>query len=529
MRRTFSVSGLCLTIIILFIPWTTLYGHESCTSVYGEVLKDIVNYSNENPSLIARGRFSENIDDRLIINCSVLHDISNEKNDYTWNIGLYGSNEPFNFCAGNYSLGFGSGFIMGKKKFISSDPFTKSLTVSIDNAISPSTGSNPAGAFFGAAAKFNYTGDEFSAGAVPFYSSQKRYITEEELSRGYISSSIPTLEERTTSNSKYSESAYITNYGAMLWLTWIDYIVIQCYAFQTAIKDSDGNSLKWSYNADHEDGINRSGSAGVFIEYADEVFSFFVEPAVSVSQYDMQVKGFGMLWGCGVKNRKAMLTVRGKNCDPEFHADYSSGDRYPQDVFEIKGRITPHKKIEIGGTVYSEKNLNPSYNDDEADGTSREEGFTVMKPFKWMDLNLGAARTRDYSDNLESEKLKFSSSAIFTLPWNLFFRVKSDAQREGHSRAYVSACEMKYLLLENFTISAGYTDIRVKGSTGIYAAIIPAPEAELSTSLYREQANGMALKIRFKKDDLSFHVRGSFVKCAGEKEVTAESSLGFIF
>ena len=121
MRRTLSVSGLCLTIIILFIPWTTLYGHESCTSVYGEVLKDIVNYSNENPSLIARGRFSENIDDRLIINCSVLHDISNEKNDYTWNIGLYGSNEPFNFCAGNYSLGFGSGFIMGKKKFISSD------------------------------------------------------------------------------------------------------------------------------------------------------------------------------------------------------------------------------------------------------------------------------------------------------------------------------------------------------------------------------------------------------------------------
>ncbi len=516
-------------IIITSIHGARLSAYESHTSVYGEILRDLINYSDDDASLIARGRFSENIYDRVIINCSVLRDISNERNDYTWNIGLYGENEPFNFCAGNYSLGFGSGLIMGKKKFISSDPFSRSLTVSIDETIIPSTGSNPAGAFFGAAAKISYTGDEYTAGAVPFYSSQKRYVTAEELSRGYISSSIPALEGRTTSNSKYSESAYITNCGGMLWISWIDYIVIQCYAFQTSIRDSDGNNLQWSYDTKREDGISSAKSAGVFMEYADEVFSFFIEPAVSLTQYDRTAKGHGLMWGCGVKNNGALLTIRGKNCDPEFHADYSSGDRYPQDVFEIKGRITPHKKIEIGGTVYSEKNLNPTYNDDEADGTAREEGFAVLKPFKWAELNLAAARTRCYSDNLESEKVKFSSSAVFTMPWNIFFRVKSDVQREGSSRAYVSACELKYMFLESFTISAGYTDIRVKGDTGIYAAIIPAPEAELSTSLYKNKAEGMALKIRFRREELSFHARGSLVKCAGEKEVTAESSLGFIF
>lgn len=506
-----------------------LHGYECRTSVSGEVVRDIINYSDEEPSLLARGRFSENIDDTFIFNYSVLRDINMERNKYTWNVGLMGLNDHLDFTAGHYNLRFGSGLIMGRKKFITADPFTRSLAVSGDEAIIPATGTNPSVAFFGTAAKLYSSGDEFSAGFIPFISSQKRYITADELSQGYACSSLPTLSERTSGSSKYSESANIVNYGGMIWFSCIDYLTIQGYGFSTELRDSEMKNLKWEYDEEMGTGISRYNAGGIFIEYGDEVVSFFIEPAFSSREYGRAVTGRAVMWGCGVKSREIIFTMRGKNCDPEFRGEYSSGDRNPENVFEIKAGILPLKYLEFGASAYSEKNLNPSYESGPAGGTMREEIYSGIKPSRWIKLDFNAARARSYSDDLSSEKYKLSSSLLLSMPWNIFFRIKSDIQEEGSSTAYVSACELKYLFFDYFTLSAGYTDIRVGRDTGIYAAIIPAAEAEMCTSLYTESARGGALKLRYRRESLSFHARGSLVETCGERELTAESSLGFVF
>ncbi len=524
-----------ITTVILFLTIfhqifrDSLYGYESRTSLRGEVVRDIINYSDEEASLLARFRFSENIDDTFIFNYSVLRDINNDKNEFTWNIGLKGINDHFDFIGGNYNLRFGSGLIMGRKKFITADSFSRSLTVSHDESIIPATGTNPSGTFFGTVAQIFAAGDEYSAGVISFFSSQKRYITSDELANGYIRSSLSTLSERTTGNSKYSEYANILNYGGMFWFSLIDSFTIQAYGFATELLGPDRKNLKWEYNTGMNSGIKRYKAGGIFIQYSDEVISFFVEPAFSSREYDEPVTGRAIMWGFGAKSRVALLSVKGKNCDPDFRAEYSSGDRNPENVFEIKAGIIPLKKFELGALFFSEKNINPAYNSDYTGGTVREEFYSGIKPYKWIKLDLTAARVRSYRDDLESEKMKLSSSVLFSLPWNFFFRMKSDIQRENSEHATVSACELKYLFFNNFTFSAGYTDIRAGDESGIYAAIIPAAEAEMCTSLYREPAKGGAVKLRYRRDNLSFHARGSVIETGGERELTAESSLSFIF
>lgn len=524
-RLTFPVT--LLTGLIILVYSRNLCGYESRTSLHGEIVRDIINYSDEEASLLARIRLSENIDDTFLFNYSLLRDINSEKNQYTWNAELREVNDHFNFIAGNYNLRFGSGLLMGKKKFITSDSFTRSLTVSSDESIIAAKGTNPSGTFFGSAAEIYITSDNCSAGLIPFISSQKRYITQQELEQGYVGASLSTLSDRTARDSKYSEYVNIITYGGMTWFSFIDCITLQAYGFTTELLDPERRKMKWEYNTGNNSGINRYKACGLFLEYSDEVISFFIEPALSIREYNDSAKGKAVLWGCGVKSRTALFSVRGKNCDSGFRAEYASGDRNPENAFEIKTGITPFDNFEMGALFYSEKNINPSRNSDYAGGVVREEIYCGMKPFKWAELDFTGARARSYSDDLDTEKLKLSSDVLFSLPWNLYFRIMSDIQKDGSSLAHVSACELKYLFSNYFTLSTGYTHI-MSGS-GIYAAIIPAAEAEMSAALYREDAKGAAVKLKYRRDTLSFHGRISLVETAGEREVTAESSLGFIF
>jgi len=519
----------CIILIILTAFRKIGFAERYRTAVYGEAVKDIVNYSEDEPSLLVRGRFSEEIDEIFMFNFSALRDISNDREEYTWSIVTEGMNEHFDFTAGHFNLRFGSGLVMGKKKFMTSDPFTRSLAVSGGNAITPSTGTNPAGTLFGSAIKIHCTGDVSSIGLIPFYSSQRRYITAEEESQGYINASLATLSGKTSRDSKYSEAVDIICSGGMSWLNWREFFSFQIYGFSTELKNCEGKSLEWEYDGDRGTGTDRYSSAGLFLEYADDTVSIFLEPAVSCRYSSEKISGRALVWGCGAKNREVMLSVKGKTCSRGYRSEYSSGDRNPENVFEIKTGFSPDRNYEFGASFYSEKNLNPSYGRDYTDGTVREELYTELSPLNRVDLDFKAARVRHYCDDLKSDKQKFSSSIIIELPLNIFFRIKSDIQKESDSEGYATACEIKYLFFKHFTLSAGYTDIRINGETDIYAAIIPAAEAELCTSLYSESARGGAVKLKYRREGLSFHARGSLTETGEERELSAESSLGLVF
>ncbi len=526
--RSFSLS-LILIIIVLLKYNIPLYGVESETSLKIEIVKDIVSYEESEPSLLARGKFSERIDDFFLFNASLLRDINRDSYDYCWNLRVTGLKNHLDITLGNYNMLFGSGLIMGKKVFITGDPFAQKFTLSRDEPVIPSTGTNPSGTFFGSAVNIYNSGDENSIGVVPFYSIQRRYISAEEIEQGYISASLATLAGRTERCSKYSQSVNIINYGGIFYFNWMDYLTFQGYGFKTGLKDSDGNDLMWGYSTNTGDGINGYSAAGMFIEYADDVVSFFIEPVFSSKDYNHNVTGKAMMWGCGVKNQIFLFTLRGKNCDPDFYSEYSSGGRNPENLLEINTKFKPSKKFQSGASFYSEKNLTPSYGEDYIEGKSKEEIYSVLKPIKGIEVGLKTARARNYSDDFKTEKIKFTSSLLLSHGERIFFRIKSDVQDDSGTKAYITACELKYLFMGSLTLSAGYTDIRVNEGSSIYAAIIPAPEADLSASLYKESAHGAALKLRYRKDTLSFHARGSVIQKGEDREMTAESSLSFIF
>jgi hypothetical protein len=124
-KYNFILQHIAAVILLTVIIVAPLYAYESRTCLQGEVLRDIINYSDDEASLISRLRFSENIDDIFILNYSLLRDINRKINQYTWNIGLNNLGDHINFIAGNYNMRFGSGLIMGKKKFITSDSFSR--------------------------------------------------------------------------------------------------------------------------------------------------------------------------------------------------------------------------------------------------------------------------------------------------------------------------------------------------------------------------------------------------------------------
>lgn len=516
---------LCLLIIIFPI---TVNAENSEISLSAGAEREILNYEGESENRVIRAGASLKLGESFLFSYTELRDISDDAYTSTWFLGLMDIGSFMNFTAGYYYLHFGSGLMMGKKTYTSSDPFNRKFSVSRDELLTGAGGGNPAYPFYGAAAELYTTTGDVKISILPFFSVQKRFITDDSYEDRAIDSSLFTLSSRIQKKDIYTEPVNIINYGAAFEMKTPDLITFQCYCFDTDLRDSAGNNILWDKNKFcYGGGVDLIRNLGFFAEYRDDNISLFVEPAMSIVYCGANLTGHAVTWGTSMRNSCMHFSLRGKNTDMNFHSEYSSGSRTPERILELRYSIFPFRCLETGCIVYSEKNLVPAYNRDYLEGSVQEEIFSALDT-GCMRISLDMKRKEHYSTDRTDPLDRGNLSAGFTLTERLFLKLKASVQKFEDEESGLAGCEMKFMFMDYFSLSAGYAEIKVKGDTPFYAVISPGSEHS-PAECFRKPARGASVKLRYRKEKDSFYARLGVKKTASVTEVQAESAVVLVF
>jgi hypothetical protein len=118
------------------------------------VTSEVIDYEGDLAKTVFRGGTSVLLSDTFIFNFTYLRNIDDDISTYTWNLSAKEIAGFLNVTAGNYNLHFGSGLMMGRPTYTSSDPFSKKISVSKDKTISLSKNGNPEYSLHGTVLEF---------------------------------------------------------------------------------------------------------------------------------------------------------------------------------------------------------------------------------------------------------------------------------------------------------------------------------------------------------------------------------------
>ena len=519
----------CILLIALFL---LLYGKVLPAKNYevtfrNTVTTDIIDYEGDMEKIVFRSGTSVLLSDTFVFNFTHLRNIDDDVSTYTWNLSAKEIGGFLNVTAGNYNLHFGSGLMMGRKTYTSSDPFSKKISVAKDKTISLSKNGNPEYSFHGMVLDFYKNFDEAKIYLITFFSNQKRFISPEAFESGAIESSIFTLNTRGTKSGRNTEPVNIINYGGVLGLL-SPLFNFQLYYFETDLKGDSGKDILWDKNKYFApDGIDLIKNSGLFIEYSDNNLSFFIEPAVSTIVNKTSVTDYAIAWGIGVINSMMNLSVRGKESGLYFHSEYSSGNRMPENVWELKCGIYPIKPFEIGCVIYSEKNVAPSYNRYYIEGAIHEE-FYFKAAFNKLKIDSNFKRVEHYSTDRNDTADQINLRPEYHVSKNLSLKFRATAQKKQDDTYYLYAGEIRTMFFHNFHLALGYTKIEVNGTTPIYAVITPASTHSLITR-FKDSGHGAGVYFRYKKNKDSFYIRYTAIKTETINKTSIESALVLVF
>ena len=516
-----------LLVLFLLLHCNVLAAKNYEITFKNGITSDVIDYEGDLEKLAYRSGTSVLLSDTFVFNFTYRRNIDDDISTYTWNLSAKEIGGFLNVSAGNYNLHFGSGLMMGRTTYTSSDPFSKKISVSKDRTISLSRNGNPEYSLHGAVLDFYKNFDEAKIYLITFFSNQRRFITSEAFESGAIESSLFTLNTKVTKSGKNTEPVNIINYGGLAGLQ-SSLFNFQLYYFETDLKGNSGKDILWDKNKYFApDGVDMIKNSGLFIEYSDNNLSFFIEPAISTIVSETSVTDYSVAWGFAVKNSFMNLSINGKNSGLYFHSEYSSGNRMPENVWELKLGIYPINPFEIGCVIYSEKNLAPSYNRNYIEGTIHEE-FYAKANFKQLKINSNFKRVEHYSADRTDTADQINFTPEFIVSKNLLFKLRTTAQKKHDDTSYLYGGELRTIFFNYFHLAMGYTKIEVNGTTPIYAVITPASEYSLITR-FKDSGHGGSVYFRYKKNKDSFYVRYTAIKTETVYKKSFESALVLVF
>jgi len=521
---TFIPSALLIAILCPAV----LYGNNYELLVKSGVSREVLDYEGDSADLTARGGTSLNLADSFNFNFTALRNIDTGSSSCTWNIAVKNISGSLDFISGNYSLHFGSGLMMGRPSYRSSDPFSKKISIAKDRSISPSNGGNPQYSLFGTAFDLHKIFEDLRIDIIPFYSVQRRFISRDSFDAGAVDSSLFSLNTKLEKSGNNTEPVNIINCGGAFGFNVSDFFCFQAYCFETDLKGDSGKDILWDRDKDYGGGgIDLIRNSGFFAEYADNSIFLFIEPAVSSISSNHTVTDYAMSFGTGIRNSIVNFKLCGKNSGKDFHSEYSSGSRTPERIWETRCAVFPFKFTETGFTVYSEKDLTPAYNRDYTDGSVQEEFFAGIKT-ETIDISFNLKRKEHYSDSRQDPVERGYLSSGFFLTERTYFKIRTSAQKMSGNISFLYSGEMKIFSPENITISIGYTEIRITGDVPYYAVISPASENS-SLTCFKETARGGSINVKYKKERDSFYARFTVIKTGSGFRGDAESAMTLFF
>lgn len=502
---------------------------ETETVLRAGITREITDFDTGSSSMVLRGGAAFSIDDIYRFSFTSMQNRDTGNLTGTWFMQASPREECFSFIIGNYSLHSGSGLLMGKKEFMRPDPFSRKISFTRDTLFSASQGGNPAYSFFGIASSFKAGDDDLSFQLLPFCSMQRRFISEEQVSAGAVSSSLMTVNSKTASEGVYDSPVDIMNYGLIADARFMGLFHFQACGFSTSFQSAGGERILWDKNSTSP-GTDRTTSLGIFAGYSDSSISIFVEPVLCRrSGPGWSEQGECIALGASLRNEIFTTSINGKFSDRDFRSVYASGDSGPETVIDFSVSLKPFEHLQTGAAFYSEKDLTVNPGGDERRCFIREEVLASVTGFSLFGADLKFSRKLPLDGGSDDSSRQYSCILNFTPAKAFCLRARYTGQFSEAGASWLWGAEARVMLLSWFSLSAGYTGVKAEADNALYAVITPASENNMDIGRFASDGNGWSVKLKYSGDKDSFFLRWCRIDDGEKVETTGESALVLFF
>ncbi len=410
---------------------------------------------------------------------------------FTWFLKLHDISENLKILAGNFQASFGSGLILGRKSYLSPDPFSSSLKVARNKVFIPEKSGNPRYSFNGLAIEIPFRGEDLEFSLNGFISHRNRYMEDEELEISATENSLNTLFSKTDFSSGNSEPVRVVDYAVMSRVRFFGLFSMEACYINTRLKGPRGTLLWDLYRYEDElRGIEEYNGYSLFFRYGDDYITLFTEYSgtITISSSPESGKsssrGEGFLYGIRFRHPRFAFSVTGKNTSEDFTAIYSGTSPYPERSWLGSASYSLIKGLALGVSVSSEKRLRPGKYQAYLPHVRREEGGIKYRRGKLFRFSLSGSRV-EYTKELEDiRKYQERLSASWRVAGFLGLTIKGMYQHSATGSPSGSAGTELSLFADDFLkLTLAYRRYFISRDNSLYDKIFP-DENSISTGSF---------------------------------------------
>jgi hypothetical protein len=517
MRRNIII---CAVILLCFHK-SLLFGVETGYYLNGEYRNNAIDYENiEYDFYRCRGGifFSEDSS----FNLALVYVRSKHEKKCTWNLSLKDISPSFSLVMGNYLINCGYGLLLGRKNPFNPDIFIRKEKSSDDGIVVPVNSGNPSFSFYGLAASglLNCDGNIFSL--YSFYSSNKRYINEDEYYLKKSDSRLSTIQGLFARDYNHTEPIDVMSAGSIISFTIEKMLLLQLYYLYTDIKTASGDEIQWESDTENksESGTSNLHGIGFFAKYSDDYIILFWESDLSIRKaifadnYAKNITGFGILYGIKFSHPAVLVSLIRRETASKYYAPFGSsiGEDHPERGWFFDAKHDFPDYFSIGASISAEKKLIVDQADNEPTETRREKCYLKFAN-SWIksDFSIIFMQTKNGEESRKKIQYNNSDEIILDIISFKIFLICQKCDNTGYSALMAAGVSLRFFSF--LSMSACYCRGIINGNNTIYTIISPLENSSIPGFSINKSSDIIIinLKFRFEAIDFSFRYLHQFV------------------
>jgi len=509
----------CLIIVTLILAFHNNINAEIYTSsvvtdfyIQSEYRFDSIDYS-EIENYFFREKISIMFSRESSLNIACVYMDREYKKRYTWNLFLNDISPKSTFIIGNYFTNYGSGLLIGRKRYYNPDLFSSRLSTVQRHSFIPCNNGNSIFAFNGIASSYREQISEVTLFLNFFYSIKERFFKEDLTNSGEIAYSLDSLDNKLERSYNHNEPVNIHTHGAMLGIKIMDLLLFQIYYIYTDLRSLSRNEVLWDYEETDESGYGTSRllGSGFFTQYQDDFFSLFIDGSMTSRERTIEDAGKenvfdnGFLFGLEFKYSFLAISFIGKEVGDEYYSPYSSsiGEDYPEKGWFFDVKVRPLYNLKIGAALSSQRRCSVASGVNELPVTRREKLYLYYSYgiLEKQDVTIRMMERVDENDH--ERRFQVKESMRIGIIKSLKIDLSGIYQRGNKVRAsYFFDTGFKIDFLTHLSASCHFSRADISKDNNIYKVISPIRNSSIPGFFIRQDSNIIVLKLDYKYEKI---------------------------
>ena len=474
-----------------------------------EFRQDVIDFEEE-PKRFIRQNFSIKPGKTAVASLSHNYIINDNEHIFTGYLNLQNENERFKLVAGNFNINFGSGLFFGTRQYISQDPFASRPFPMSGKFIAPSGSANPVYSLCGLAVSVTLAQ---TLDISVFASLRRRYTREDYYENEKVPSSITSINSRAAPEGLYCEPVFIRDAGCSVALNTENFYSA-LFIYYEDVKDMAGDDIVWEYAKGYssEDGIRSAFGTSGYLRYTDDYVFVYCEAGLSFTQryvadsnnYD--IGGYAVSTGFRFRNRTAAFSLYSLTTGSSFYAPEASENMFPRHECHASASLKVLEFMQLGGSASYEHKDYPGKTEAALSTAVKEGVFAVVGNKK---LEAKGSFNISSNDKAAGRNRQFREAA--SLSWMFAKKISLVAKgqwthKDEGAVSWSSGGGIIGEAYNSFRFGFDTTFYNIKGPA-IYATVLPAENALVSTTYIGNSCIASVFKISIKFNDVRFTAR----------------------